>query len=405
MGRTGASKVSSLNKDKMTQRKCANWLQSFRDWIVPRSEAPESFVFWAGAYTLASAMRRRTFIGQSSLGGWTCFPHLFVIFVGPPGMRKTTAFDFAGKIMGQVSEIVRPPTLITKEALVQGIINSQDSSMAMVVGEFSDLILKGGKEMYDLLTSLYDAKPELSVATLSRGKEGAERPCFNFGACTTPSWISKNMPEESIGGGFASRVIFIYEQDLSKRRLYWNKEMADGGELGFNQLEADLVQDLAHIAENVAGEYTLTPEALEFGEHWYQNISLAGIPKKLHGYMARKHVHVHKLAMILTVAESDELIIDKRHLEMAIEVLTLTEKRLPLVFAGVGRNEYALTMKDIAEFVQINAAIPRANILNHFESAAEPVKILQLLDGLVAMRKVVTSIGTNNEDIIYTWKS
>lgn len=386
----------------MTTRKCENWLQSFRDWIVPRSEAPESFVFWAGAFTLASALRRRAFIPKSELGGWSCFPHLYVMFVGPPGMRKSTAMDFALDLQTQVSDIIRPPTLITKEALLQSIINSPDSSISVSVLEFSDFILKGGKEMYDLLTSLYDAKRDLSVATLARGREGTERPCMNFSACTTPGWISANMPPESITGGYASRVIFVYEQELSKRRLFWTKEMADGGEARFNKLEANLVEDLVHIASNISGEFTFTKEAREGLEDWYQTISTRGTNKKLDGYIARKHVHVMKLSMILSVAGSDSLIIDWPTAQAAINIVTQTEKKLPLVFAGVGKNTYALEMKDLADYIQLNVQVPRAQLLSHFESAAEPQKIIQLIDGLVAMRKIVASITEN--DILYTWR-
>lgn len=382
------------------QRKCDNWLQSFRDWIVPRSEAPQSYVFWAGAFTLASALRRRVFIGESTLGGWTCFPHIYTMFVGPPGMRKTTAFDFGNTLMTQVPDIIKPPSLITKEALVQSILTSPDSSLSMVVGEFSDLILKGGKEMYDLLTSLYDAKKQLSVATMMRGKEGTERPCFNFGACTTPGWISTHMPEESISGGFASRVIFIYEQELGKKRLYWKKEMADGGAANFNKLEADLVADLSHIA-TLSGEFTMTEEALKKGEQWYQDLSLVGVPKKMHGYMARKHVHAHKLAMILSVAQSDELIIDWPTLEASIDILTQTEKRLPLVFAGVGKNEYSLTLRDISDYIQANNQATRAQIFNHFQSSAEPRKMQELIEGLIAMKKITSELI--DDDFLYTF--
>jgi hypothetical protein len=385
----------------MTTRKCENWLQSFREWIVPRSEAPESYVFWAGAFTLASALRRRAFIGESSLGGWTCFPHIYTMFVGPPGMRKTTAFDFGNKIMSQVPEIIKSPSLITKESLVNSILTSPDSSLSMVVGEFSDLILKGGKEMYDLLTSLYDAKKELSVATMMRGKEGTERPCFNFGACTTPGWISTHMPEESISGGFASRVIFIYEAELGKKRLYWQKEMSNGGIARFDKIEADLVQDLSHIAQNLAGEYKLTEEALKNGEDWYQSLSLVGVSKKMHGYMSRKHVHAHKLAMLLTAAQSDELVIEWQTLEMAINILTQTEKRLPLVFAGVGKNAYSLTLRDIKDFIQVNGQVTRAQLYNHFQSNAEPRKLGELVEGLIAMKAISNDLVDN--DFLYTY--
>ncbi len=388
----------------MTQRKTENWLQSFREWVVPRSEAPESFVFWAGVGTLASALRRRVFIPRAELGGWECFPHLYIMFVGPPGMRKSTAMDYGIDLQVQDPNIKRPPTLITKESLVNTIIQSPDSSASVLVKEFSDLILKGGKEMYDLLTSLFDANRELSVGTMARGFEGTERPCLNFSACTTPGWISANMPEESISGGFASRVIFVYEKELSKRGLFFNKQMENGGEAAFNEIEKKLVHDLVHISSNLSGTFTFTPEAREKLEHWYQNMSTTAIPKKMAGYMARKHVHVLKLAMILTVAKGDELVIDWPTAEMAINILTLTEKKLPLVFAGVGKNEYSLEMTDMADYIKENGTVARATILRHFQSAAEPHRINSFLEALVSMKLVTNELDTAQQDIVYHWR-
>lgn len=384
-------------------RKCENWLQTFRDWVVPRSEAPESFVFWAGASTIASALRRQVFIPRSELGGWECFPHLYVMFVGPPGMRKSTAMDFGIDIQVNDPNIKRPPTLITKESLVNTLIQSPDSSASVNVKEFSDLIMKGGKEMYDLLTSLYDANRDLSVGTLARGFEGTERPCLNFAACTTPGWISANMPEESISGGFASRVIFVYEQDLSKRRLFWRKEMANGGETRFNEMAERLTHDLVHISSNLAGTFSFTDEAVDKMEDWYQKMSATPLAKKAAGYAARKHVHVLKLAMILAVSQSDELVINWPTAEAAINILTQTEKRLPLVFAGVGKNKYSIELGDMADYIKVNNPVPRAKLLEHFKSSAEPDKLNGFITGLVMMKYIKEEVDSNEKDIMLHW--
>mgnify|MGYP001607419380 CR=1 FL=1 len=176
-------------------------------------------------------------------------------------MRKTTAMDFAVDIMENDPNIKRTDTFVTKESLVNSILQSPDSSLSAAVGEFSELIMKGGKEMYDLLTILYDSKRELSVSTLMRGKEGTTKPCFNLIACTTPGWISSHIPEESISGGFASRVLFVYEEELVNRRLYRTKQMIEGKLEYYNKLEVDLVHDLVHTSSALAGEFEGRPQA------------------------------------------------------------------------------------------------------------------------------------------------
>ncbi len=387
------------------ERKCKNWLQTFKEWIAPRSEAPESYVFWAGAYTIASALRRRVFLGEKVFGSWVCYPHIYIMFVGPAGMRKTTAMERSVDLMVHNPNIKRPPTLITKESLVDGIMKSPDSSMTLPIGEFSDLIMKGGKEMYDLLTSLYDAKRELSVGTMMRGIEGSSRPCVSMLACTTPDWIAAHVPEASLAGGFASRVLFVYEEELKNRQLYRKKHMNDSTMLHYNQLEQDLIADLIHISSNISGEFDITPEAEEKGEEWYRRIETKNVHRKLQGYTQRKHLQVHKLAMILQVAQSDELIIDWPVLQTAIKIVEATEARLPKVFAGVGKNVYSVTMTDMVDYMRMNSPVSRAAIFTHFQSNAEPDRLQRLIDGLVAMKVVTSTIegAENDQDFIYTF--
>lgn len=239
--------------------------------------------------------------------------------------------------------------------------------------------------MYELLTSLYDAKKELSVGTMMRGREGTERPCVNMLAATTPEWIAAHMPESAIGGGFASRVIFVYEDKVRVKGMYWKKQMEEGN---FELKKAALVSDLDHIANQLAGEFVLTPEALSFGEEWYQNYNPSGEHKKLQGYYQRKPTHLHKLAQICRIAYSDELVIERSDMEAALSILNLTEKNLLKVFAGVGKNTYSLDMRDIVDFVKSNAPLAQSELIRFFETSAEPRKLMELLEGLAIMKKI-----------------
>lgn len=369
------------------KRKCDNWLVSFRDWIAPRSEAPDNYMFWGGAFAISSALRRNVFIGQKTLGGWTCYPHLYTMFVGPPGMRKTTSMLFAVELLGNIQKLSKPPTLVTREHLVDSIISAPDAATYLAIEEFSDLIQKGGKEMYELLTSLFDAKKELSVGTMMRGREGTERPCVNMLACTTPEWISSNMPAAIIGGGFASRVIWVYEDKVRIKGMYWNEVMAS---TNFDLKKAALISDLDHIATNLNGEFTMTPEALKFGEEWYQNFDSSTKSTKLQGYYMRKPTHLHKLAQIFRISYSDELVIEKSDLEASLSILELIEPRLLRAFEGVGKNTYSLESRQVEEFIKAHKTITQAELLDHFRTAAEPMKLYQMIEFLCLIKKVRT---------------
>src|SRR4051812_10073926 len=102
-------------------RKCQNWLKSYEEYVMPRIAAPRSYVFWSGVHNLAAAIRRKVFIGKNTLGSWECYPHCFILLVGPPGFRKNTAMGPAIEINEELAEadiISHAPSFITKESLI-----------------------------------------------------------------------------------------------------------------------------------------------------------------------------------------------------------------------------------------------------------------------------------------------
>lgn len=363
---------------KPYERRCKNWLLSFRDYALPRCTAPENWIFWSGLWTLSAALRRRVSIGRKYLGGWTCYPHMYLMFVGPPGTRKNTTMGFAINLIDQIPALTRPPTFVTQAALVDSIVKSPDSSVYLTVEEFGDLIIKGGLEMFEFLTSMYDGKKQLDQKTMSRGIEFAERPCLNLFAGTTPEWIAGNMPASVIGGGLASRFIFIYNETERMRKIYFDDVVGD-----FTKMENDLVADLSHIANNIEGEFTIDDEAKKWAIAWNEEYDKKPINPKIQGYYRRKPTHLHKVAQLVHIAYSDELVLHKADFELALAALDAVEPTLLKVFQGVGRNEYALDMKDIAEYVKAKGRVPEDVLKRHFQSVAQPGKLQELIDGLL----------------------
>ena len=69
---------------------------------MPRSEAKESFIFWTGLFTLASAIRRKVYIPKTVLGSWEVAPYLYIMFVAPAGKaRKTTTLSYSDDLLLQ----------------------------------------------------------------------------------------------------------------------------------------------------------------------------------------------------------------------------------------------------------------------------------------------------------------
>lgn len=342
---------------------------------------------WGGLFTLACATRRRVFVPKNvGLGSWECYPHLYVFLVGPPGMRKTTTLNYGAELLEDIPSVVGAPTVSSTAVLAKKLNDSPDASIYIIAEEFGEFMSKSGNEMYEFLTGAFDAKKKLNIETISRGVEFSEKPCVNLGAGTTPSWIANNMPESMIGAGLASRVVFVYESSLRKRQLF--HEDVDWDEL--DQIKLKLVHDLTHIS-NLAGTFTIEPYAKRYLEDWYQAQKPERRSPKLQGYYQRKHVHALKVAMLWHIAYSDELVITKHDAETALALLEMTEANLDKVFAGVGKNKFAVDTRDIYDYIKENGPVSRPEILSQFESVGSSDLLNKLLEHLIMADKVIVT--------------
>lgn len=366
---------------KQYERKCKNWLIDFGKWTLPRSEAPETFIFWTGLFTLAAVLKRRVFIPKRLLGSWSVAPNLYILFIAPAGRaRKSTTANYTEELVDLIPSITKAPELITKEKLLERLVKSNDASMCVVSPEFGEFIAKSGPSMFGFLTNMYDGKKKIDEDTFSRGANFAEKPCINLLGATTPEWVAENMSEAVIGGGFASRVIFIYEERVRRRKLFYDDLNHDE----LDNIYRDLLSDLSHIAENISGEYELDDEAKGFMSNWYETTADEGdsASHKLSGYFERRPAHVLKVAMLLHAAKSDEMVLHREDFEQAIELVGQLEIKLPTVFQNVGKNPYIADIYHILDYITEKGEIHSEDVKRHFMHAATPSVLNDLLMGL-----------------------
>jgi hypothetical protein len=378
------------------ERKCKNWLADFGKWTLPRSEAPETFIFWTGIFTLAAVIRRHVMIPRSYMGGWEVTPNVYIMFVADPGKaRKSTTANYAEDLFEITKGLTRPPELISKEALLSTLAESDDQSLAILAPEFGEFIAKSGVDMYGWLTNMYDGKRRISAKTISRGLELAERPCVNMLGATTPAWIADNMPESVIGGGFASRVIFIFEETVRRRQLYYNH--LDWPAL--NQLQKDLASDLNHIA-TIEGEFTIEEKTQAWMEKWYRGTADQGRTEdyKMHGYFERRPAYVHKLAMIIHLSKADDLVLVQSDFDEAIVLLNQIERKLPMTFQAIGRNPYAIDIKRIYQYIQEQGEVSKITLLRAWMHTAEQDKLESFITNLASIGYI--KVEARGDDLI-----
>jgi hypothetical protein len=370
------------------QRKCGNWLQTFMEWTVPRSESPEPVLLWCGLFTLAAAVRRHIKVPRKYLGGWECYPSLFVTFVAPQGViRKSTSMDFAGELLEGCTFLTKAPTALTVPTLMGTLEKDTHSACYILSSEFSDIVQKAGPSFYEIMTSLFDNRKNYDESTISRGYKFVENPVVNMLAATTPKWVAANMSEAVLGGGYGSRVIYLNEDTRTKNVLFYDdilEELAAQG-IDFDSMKESLLSDLQHIALNINGEFTIAPDAKQFLKDWYakNHSPPPGTDPKLTGFYQRKPAHILKIAQLLHIAYSDELVLQKEDFEEALKIIELVEPKIRKTFQQLGKNEYINETESIRQYIKEKGSVTHSQLLREHIAAANPENLEKIISGLV----------------------
>lgn len=332
------------------KRKLAHWIKAYVEY-TKHLEAPDSFHLWAAVSTIAGALRGKCWL---DMGYFKWKPNFFIVFVAPPGVvSKSTTVGVGMSMLREVEGIHFGPDSATWQALTSSFAESTEmvdqgagdmlpmSAITIAASELGTFLDPHNREMIDVLVDLWDGRDvPWTRHTKSEGESTIANPWLNFVGCTTPAWIEGNFPEYAIGGGFTSRTIFVYAENKRHLSAYPKANMSPE----FAILHKALVEDLKIIAK-LQGEYTLTDDAMTWGESWYaehwasKHSHLAG--DRFGGYISRKQTHIHKLAIILSAAQRDETIITSEDLQIANQLVSALEYNLPSVFNRISDNRDA----------------------------------------------------------------
>lgn len=391
-------------------RKLENWIKTYMAYSG-HSEAPDKFHFWTAVSCIGGALRRRVWIDQGYFQ-WT--PNFYIIFVAPPGIvSKSTTLGIGMKLLRQVDGVHFGPDAVTWQALTQALAESTEavlmpdelfhpmSCITIASSEFGTFLNPNDREMVDVLVSLWDG--QLGVwekRTKTQGSDKIENPWINIAACTTPAWIAGNFPDYLIGGGFTSRCVWVFAEQKRRLVAYPSAHLPPE----FRQLEVELVHDLECISQ-LCGEFRLSPAATKLGIEWYEahytkrNRSLDN--DRFAGYLARKQTHIHKLAMVLSAAEKDDLIITKENLEAATQIVTSLEADMPRVFDNIGLQGQTKHTHDLRGIIKAYKKISKTQLLRivfQFMSGEEFEKSIQDL-----IRANYVRAYTANNQVYYAY--
>lgn len=352
-------------------RNFPNWINGYIDY-TDNLEAPLIFHLWTGIATVAGALRGKCWI---DMGYFRWKPNFFIVFVAPPGIvSKSTTLNVGAGLLRQVEGVHFGPESATWQAVTDAFREAEEavpqigekmSALTIIASELGTFLDPKNREMIDILNDLWDGRSvPWTRRTKGEGVTEIQNPWLNFAGCTTPAWIQENFPQYAIGGGFTSRTVFIYAEEKRSLIAYPKLEMdAFGNQYATDRLK--LLNDLRKIS-TLAGEFVLTKEAIEWGRCWYErhwktapnqlNLELYG------GYVARKQTHIHKLAMIISASERDDMCIIPSDLIRAHDLITSLEPSFTKVFSAIADNREVHYLAALIKIVEKHGKILKTEL-------------------------------------------
>lgn len=319
------------------------------------TEPPTNYHGWTMISCLSSLLGRKCYLPQGHL---TIYPNLYVVLVGSPGMKKSSAMSVGKSLLRSIDGFPLAPSSMTREALLESLeknecaytvnqVNLSYRQLTAFVTEFQEFIGQKHRNagMLDILTAIWD-EPTYEYLTRNHKPIVIDKPYVNLLACCTDSWLSEKLDATIITDGLARRIIFVYESERNKFVAF--------PKLTMEQLEAfDIMQKEALRIRAVTGEFSFTKDAYEWWEPFYVSTQKEAEkkPVALQHYFTTKHVLMLKVAMCLSIVLRSDKRIDRALLELVDKIFKDFEFSLPKLFKSMGRNELKPYLDKLEDFI------------------------------------------------------
>ncbi len=331
-------------------------------------EAPLEYHLWSGLCALSACCGPRLWVDMER---FNINPNLYVLLVGPPGIRKSTAMDAAAKLCRHVGNIPMAPSTVTRQAMIDWMADPKEkckrnfkvgdkaciyTQAAIFSDEFVNLVQSGGDPInyISMLTGIYNPIPNFDDRTIGRGTKVVPYPYVTLLGCMTPEITANLIRENALSGGFSRRCIYIYADHNNDPVPFPKKTPA--------QVAAfDRLVSRARAIQQLIGQFKFSPQAIEIYEKHYrvnhEEMKRANSSAVQNFLQSKMNICI-KVGMLLALGEADDLVIHDYQMDTAWELVTSAQRHINSVFSGVGRNPHAMTMANLVRHVEMFANKP-----------------------------------------------
>lgn len=293
---------------------------------------PDEFHRWTGMSILAGALERKVWLINGKI---TFFPNVYVFLVTFAGVGKSTALVRGTDFLEELKEKVTPEfniidEQITEPAFVKTMSERQLLQMPGTTGLFhssgyfyaseasASALQNTCGNFVATVTGFYDCPKVFRKTTLSGGPLEFYNVCFNMLAGATFDYLRTLVNDVSVMGGFASRILYVVSKERIIRTPKWGASDREDA-----KMREALFADLKEI-HALKGAFKPSKEFVSAWEAFQPEsdriLSALNSPR-LESLAARRSTHVTKVAMLLSASESNDMTLEARHWDRAMELV------------------------------------------------------------------------------------
>jgi len=371
------------------ERRLENWIEAYLDYVSYNKEPPLSYKTWVAISTVAAVLQRKCYLTWDK----QVYPNLYVVLVGPSAARKGSAMQPAAALLRQTG-IALSPEAVTREQLIRRLkqssneefvsengIPQRQASLTIFSEELTVFLGYNNINLMSDLCNWYDCPDPWSYEPKHGEKDNIKNVWVNLIGATTPRLLQTTLPQDSIGGGLTSRIIFVFEphKEATDPRPFKNTRTLE--------LEEHLQHDLGKI-HTLQGEFEIDESFLHSWDNWYkeQDSNPPFSDSRLEPYLGRRGTHILKISMIMNASRFDgNMLLTSKDFNMATAELAKIEKKMPQVFLGVGSSDLSAVTGSIMKTIASRRAITFNNLLGLHMHDADLEALKKVLDTLTAM--------------------
>ena len=320
-----------------------NWLQELVNQHK-EYESPSSFWWWSGLFTISAVVKDNVWLDKYL---YKLYPNIYVMLHADSGLRKSAPVSMAKQLV----RLVNNTRVISGRSSIQAILKElgtaytiegkgvqQNSTAAIIASELTSSMVDDPAAM-SILTDLYDRqynndewKSLLKMETFS-----LKNPTVCSLSATNEAHSSEYFGNRDMHGGYFARTFIIYDNkpNTVNSLMYPPKVPTD---------YEYLAEYLKEVSE-LKGEFILQNEAREYFDHWYHEFRRMILEQEIKddtGTLNRFDDSVLKVAMLLSLANQPDLVIDKHIISEAIEKCTHLIGSARRTSSGKGKSNFAM---------------------------------------------------------------